>query len=292
MPLKHVLLAILVAAAYGLAFVAIKAGVGEIPPLLLTGYRFFFAAVPLVFFVGRSDVGARWLIAYGMMQGVVMFGLLFMAISLGMPAGLASIVVQMQVFFTILISAVLFGERPGPAQIAGAAVALAGIGLIGWSRAEGAPLMPFLLVLVSAAAWGIANVIAKTAKPQKILPFVLWSSLVAPVPLFVLSAVFEGTTFGLPPHMPSLVGFGSIAFLAWPTTVFAFTAWVFLLRKHPAAVVTPFALLIPVFGMGSSAVAFGERLDAQAALGSLLIFFGLMINIFGPRIGRLTPRPF
>ncbi|KXF77468.1 acetylserine transporter [Paramesorhizobium deserti] len=286
MPLKHVLLAILAAAAYGFAFVAIKAGVAEIPPLLLTGYRFFFAAVPLVFFAGRPDVGARWLIAYGVMQGVVMFGLLFMAISLGMPAGLASIVVQMQVFFTIVISAVLFGERPGPTQIAGAAVALAGIGLIGWSRAEDAPLMPFLLVLVSAAAWGIANIIAKAAKPQKMLPFVLWSSLAAPVPLFVLSAVFEGTTFGLPPHMPSLVGFGSIAFLAWPTTVFAFTAWVFLLRKHPAAVVTPFALLIPVFGMGSTAVAFGERLDAQAALGSLLIFFGLMINIFGPRLVR------
>jgi len=291
MPLKHVLLAVLVAAAYGFAFVAIKAGVGEIPPLLLTGYRFFFAAVPLVFFAGRPDVGARWLIAYGMMQGVVMFGLLFMAISLGMPAGLASIVVQVQVFFTILISAVLFGERPGPAQIAGAAVALAGIGLIGWTRAESAPLMPFLLVLVSAAAWGIANVIAKAAKPQKMLPFVLWSSLAAPVPLFVLSAIFEGTAFGLPPHLPSLAGFGSIAFLAWPTTVFAFTAWVFLLRKHPAAVVTPFALLIPVFGMGSTAFAFGERLDPLAALGSLLIFLGLMINIFGPRIARLRPRP-
>ncbi len=288
MPIKDILLAILVAATYGVAFVFIKLGVGEMPPLLLTGYRFFFAAVPLVFLVGKPDVAWRWLIAYGVMQGVIMFGLIFTAIAWGMPAGLASIVVQVQVFFTIAMSAAIFGERPGAAQILGAAVALGGIVVIGWARAENAPILPFMLVIASAAAWGAANIIAKAAKPHKMLQFIVWSSLMAPVPLFLASMVVEGTAFGLPPTMPDWAGVVSVLFLAWPTTVFAFTAWVLLLRRYPAATVTPFALLIPVFGMGSTALVFGERLEMLTWIGSALIFIGLMVNVFGGRLARGT----
>lgn len=283
MPLRDILLAILVAAVYGVAFIFIKLGVDEIPPLLLTGYRFFFAAVPLVFFVGKPDVGWRWLIAYGLVQGVVMFGLIFTAISWGMPAGLASIVVQVQVFFTIALSAAFFGERPGLPQIGGAAIALAGIVVIGWARADSAPLLPFILVIASAAAWGVANIIAKAARPAKMLQFVVWSSLAAPLPLFAMSMLYEGTAFGLPPTALDWKGIVSVFFLAWPTTVFAFTAWVLLLRRYPAATVTPFALLIPVFGMGSTALVFAERLQTLTWLGSALIFAGLMVNVFGAR---------
>lgn len=284
MPLRHVLLALLVAAVYGVAFVAIKAGVGEIPPLLLTGYRFLFAAVPLILVVKRPDVGLGWLAAFGVMQGVIMFGLIFTAIGWGMPAGLASLVVQTQVFFTILLSAYLFRERWAPAQIAGALVALGGIAVIGLARTEAAPAVPFLLVIASAAAWAAANVIAKAARPQNMLSFVVWSSAFAPLPLFVLSAVFEGTRFGLPPALPGTIAIASIMFLAWPTTVFAFSAWVFLLRRYNAATVTPFALLIPVFGITSTVLAFGERFDRSTAFGSLLVFAGLAINVFAGKL--------
>ncbi|MFZ1775528.1 MAG: EamA family transporter [Rhizobiaceae bacterium] len=286
MPIKHILLAILVAAIYGVAFVAIKTGVSEIPPLLLTGYRYLFAAIPMVFFVGRPDVSWRWLTAYGVMQGVIMFGLIFTAVAWEMPGGLASIVVQMQVFFTILFSIMAFGERPSLAQFMGAAIALAGIAVIGWDQAQLAPVLPFVMVLAGAAAWGAANVIAKAARPSAMLSFVVWSALAAPVPLFLLSAIFEHTVFGLPPNAPSMAAIASIAFLAWPTTVFAFSAWVFLLRKYEAATVTPFALLIPVFGMGSTALAFGERMTLAAALGAALIFAGLIVNLFGGKLMR------
>lgn len=284
MTLRHILLAIAVAAIYGVAFVFIKLGVGEIPPLLLTGYRYLFAAVPLVFFVGPPDVPARWLIVYGIMQAVVMFGLIFTAISWGMPAGLASIVVQVQVFFTIAFSAMLFGERPDRSQILGAVVALAGIATIGASRADATPLIPFLFVVGSAAAWGAANVIAKAAKPVKMLQFVVWSALAAPLPLFALSMLLEGTAFGLAPKPPSFAAVASVLFLAWPTTVFAFTAWVWLLRRYPAATVTPFALLIPVFGVGSTALAFGETMPGLVWAGAAMVFVGLLINVFGGRL--------
>lgn len=287
MPLGHILLAILVSAIYGTAFVAVKLSVTELPPLLVTGYRFLFAAIPLVFFVPRPKVPPHLLIAYGIMQGVIMFGTIFTAIRLGMPPGLSSLVVQMQMFFTIFFSFVLFGEKPRRREIAGAAIALAGICLIGLENADAAPTIPFLMVIASASAWGLANVIAKAAKPDAMLGFVGWSSLAAPIPLFALSMLFEGTVFGLPDHVPSATAILSIAFLAYPTTVFAFAGWIYLLRNHPAATVTPFALLIPVFGMGSTAAVFGEIPTSVAAIGAGLVFLGLAVNMFGWRlIGR------
>jgi len=286
MPVAHILLAILVSAVYGTAFVAIKLSVTELPPLLVTGYRYLFAAIPLIFFVPVPKVPLRLLVAYGLTQGVVMFGLIFSAIRLGMPPGLASLVVQMQVFFTIFFSAALFGERPRNREILGAVVAIAGICLIGFANSEITPAVPFLMVVASAAAWGLANIIAKAAKPQAMLGFVGWSSLAAPVPLFTLSMLFERTTFALPDHVPSMTAVLSVAFLAYPTTVFAFAAWIFLLRSHPAATVTPFALLIPVFGMASTAIALGEVLTPMAAAGSGLVFIGLVVNMFGWRLLR------
>ena len=286
MPVTHILLAILVSAIYGVAFVAIKFSVSELPPLLVTGYRYLFAALPLVFFVPVPKVPIRLLVVYGLTQGVLMFGLIFSAIRLGMPPGLASLVVQMQVFFTVFFSVIAFGEKPRRHEIAGAVVAIAGIGLIGFAEAAITPVVPFLMVIGSAAAWGLANVIAKAARPTAMLGFVGWSSLAAPVPLFFLSMLFEGTTFGLPDHVPSMTAVLSIAFLAYPTTVFNFAAWIFLLRAHAAATVTPFALLIPVFGMASTAIVFGETLTPLAASGSVLIFLGLAINVFGWRVLR------
>lgn len=283
MPFGHILLAIVVSAIYGVAFVAIKLAVSELPPLLVTGYRYLLAALPLVFFVRPPRVPARLVAGFGVMQGVVMFGLMFTAIRLGMPPGQASLVVQLQVFFTILFSAAIFREKPKPREMAGGAIALAGIGLIGFEGSGVAPTVPFLMVIASAAAWGVANVIAKAARPENMLGFVGWSSLAAPVPLFLLSMLFEGTAFGLPDHIPSITAISSVAFLAYPTTVFAFAGWVYLLRSHPAATVTPFALLIPVFGIASTAIAFGERLTPMAATGSLLVFIGLVVNVFGWR---------
>ena len=128
--------------------------------------------------------------------------------------------------------------------------------------------------------------IAKAMPATEPLPFVAWSSLAAPLPLFVASTIFEGTWFGLPAQIPSWAVIGSIAFLAWPTTVYAFTAWVFLLRAHSAAKVTPFALLIPVFGLSGAAIAFDEQLQALSIIGILLIFAGLAVNVFGAATGR------
>jgi O-acetylserine/cysteine efflux transporter len=285
LPIRHIFLAITVAFIYGVAFVAIKQAVLEMPPLQVTGWRFLITAVPLVFFIKPPKVAFYWTIAFGLVQGALFFGLIFTSISWGMPGGLASLVAQLQVFFTIGIAAFLFHERPLVNQYIGAGVALLGIVLTGWSKfQDAAPLLPFMMVVLAAALWGAANIIAKAARPPDMLAFIIWGSLAAPVPLFLASMIIEGTSFAIPASMPSFKAIAAVMFMAYAATVFAFTAWNWLLRQYPASTVTPFALLIPIFGFSSMAVVFGERISALTMLGAVIVFIGLAINVFGAKL--------
>lgn len=285
MSLRDIANAVLVAFIYGVSFVAIRLAVTDLPPLLVTGYRFFFAALPLILFLRFPSVRFWPLAAYGFVQGAVMFGLVFTAISMGMPAGLTSLIVQLQVFFTVLLAALLMAEAPSRYEIIGMALGFAGIALLGTQDGE-VPFVPFLMIVAAAFAWGVANIIAKQAKPaaNETLSFVAWSSLFGALPLFVLSSLIEGTSFALPPHMPQLSTIVAVIFLAIITQLWAFTLWVGLLNRHPAPRVMPFALLIPVFGISSTALVFDERLSWQTGLASLLILIGLTIALMGPNL--------
>jgi O-acetylserine/cysteine efflux transporter len=285
LPLRHILLAILVACILGVSFVAIRIGTNELPPLLVTGYRFLFAAFPLVLFIKPPKVAAKWVVSYGLFQGVLLFGFMFTAISWGMPGGLTSLVAQMQVFFTIALSGLFFREMPMRHHYIGAGIAIIGIVITGLAKLQSAtPLVPFMLVLCGAASWGVANIISKAARPPDMLSFVVWSSLAAPAPLFLASMMLESTTFGWAGFMPSWHVIAAIAFMAYAASIFAFTAWTWLLQQYPAATVTPFALLIPIFGFSSMAAVFGERISLLTMLGALVVFIGLAINVFGAKL--------
>lgn len=291
MPLGHYLLALLVTVIWGLSFVVIKIGVGATPPLLLCALRFLFAAFPAVFFVPRPQTRWRHLVGYGFFLGIVQFGLLFAAIALGMPASLASLVMQAQVFFTILFAAILMGEKPGPCQIGGGLVAFAGLALIAWPRLAGSEALPFMMTVAAAAAWGVANIVSKQAGRIDMLGFVVWSSLIPPLPLLGLSLWLEG-----PDRVAAalagmdLATVASVAYLAYPTTVFAFAAWAYLLSRHTAATVTPFALLVPVAGIAGGSVILDEAMTPIEAIGGAIIILGLATNVLGPQLGR-QPRP-
>jgi O-acetylserine/cysteine efflux transporter len=287
MPLAHCLAAILVALLWGLSFVVIKLGVGTTPPLLLGALRFTFAALPAVFFIPRPKTSWRIIVGYGFFLGVAQFGLLFSAISLGMPASLASVVMQAQVFFTILFAALLMGERPGPNQILGGFVACLGLVLIAWPRMTGSDAGPFLMTVAASAAWGVANIVGKRAGRIDMLGFIVWTSLVAPLPLLGLSLWLEGPA-RVAAALTGMTGgtLAAVAYLAYPTTLLAFGIWSYLLSRHPAATVTPFALLVPVTGILGSALILGERMLPIEAIGGAVIVFGLAINVFGLRLFR------
>lgn len=285
MSLRDIGLALLVVLVWGLNFVAIRWGVDEVPPLLLTALRYTAAAIPAIFLVRRPNIGIGLVIAYGLAIGVFQFGLLYAAISLGMPAGLSSLVMQIQAFFTVIFAIVLLGERPGALPLAGGTVALLGIGLIGLERLEGPALVPLLMTVLAALFWGVGNIITKKAGKIDMLSFVVWSSLVPPIPLLLASAVLEGpASWGEAFAALTWKGGGSLLFMAYGATLLGYGLWSVLLSRYPANLVAPFSLLVPVAGIASAALLLGETISGLEIAGSLIVFIGLMLTVFGARV--------
>jgi len=282
---RDILLALLVVVLWGLSFIAIKWGVELVPPLLLTALRYTFAALPAVFFIKPPKVKLSILLAYGISIGVLQFGTVFVAIKLGMPAGLSSLVIQMQAFFTIGLAAVVLGERLSRFQTIGAAIALLGILVIAVERFSGAALLPLILTLIGAGFWGVGNIVTKRAGQIDMLAFVAWSSLVAPLPLLAASLLTEGPAAdwaALSHASWRLVGV--VAFMSYGATLVGFGLWSMLLKRYPASTVAPFSLLVPVVGIGASIMLLGESLSVLEGVGSAAIFIGLLVNVFGARL--------
>jgi O-acetylserine/cysteine efflux transporter len=287
MSARHTAVAVLIAVVWGVNFVVIHAGLQHFPPLLFSAMRFTFVAIPAVFVVGRPRVPWRWVLAVGASLGVGSFGLLFVAINEGMPAGLSSLVLQTQVIFTVAFAGIALGERPRRGQVVGAAIALVGLGIIATERASSAPVLPFALVIAAAAMWGISNVCTRVAQPPDGLALMVWASLVAPLPLLGLSFAFEGShEIG---HALSGIDVGGIAALAYivgPSTLFGFAAWSGLLRRYPTAAVAPFTLLVPVFGIAAAALTLGERPSTAELAGAVIVIAGLLYGLVRPRSQR------
>jgi O-acetylserine/cysteine efflux transporter len=284
MPLRHILLALLVVLIWGLNFIAIKWGVDEISPFLLTALRYIGCALPAIFFIRRPKVGWPLLIGYGMTVGVLQFSFLFTAVRLGMPAGLASLVMQMQVFFTMSLAILVLGDRPTPLQLGGAALALFGLATIGAEHLGGAVLVPLLLTLVAAFFWAASNIVTKQAGKVDMFAFVVWSALVPPLPMLALSLVFEGPGPILALTSVSPQAVFSVLFIAYGSTLVGYGIWAVLLGRYPASLVAPFSLLVPVIGFAAAWLILGEAVSMLEILGSVLIFAGLALNVFGPRL--------
>lgn len=282
---RDLLLALLVVLVWGLNFVFIKWGVEEVPPLLLTGMRYLCAALPAVFFVRRPPVRTGTLVVYGLAIGFAQFGLLFSAIKLGMPAGLASLIIQVQAFFTIALAMVFLGEKLNRFQTLGALIAIAGIGVIATERFEITALVPLLMVILAAFFWGVANIASKRAGQIDMLSFVVWGSVVPIVPLFALSLLVEGpAAIGAALTSISPRTIGVVLFNGYMATILGFGLWSYLLKRYPASMIAPFSLLVPVAGIACTYVLLGEVITMTEVVGSVLVFAGLMLNVFGPRL--------
>ncbi|MFI8744398.1 EamA family transporter [Pseudomonas sp. NPDC077186] len=285
---KDLLLALLVIVVWGLNFVVIKLGLHEMPPMLLGALRFLLAAFPAILFVRRPQVPLRWLLAYGLTISLGQFACLFYAMQVGMPAGLASLVLQSQAFFTLLLAALLLGERLRASNLLGLLVAAAGLALIGLQGGQAMTLAGFALTIGAAAMWALGNIVTRKLGRVNLVGLVVWGSLVPPLPFLGLSLWLEG-----PAAIASaLRGFGVeallvLAYLAFAATLLGYGLWSRLLSRYPASQVAPFSLLVPVVGIGCAALLLGERLGALQLLGAALVMGGLLINVWG---GKLLER--
>lgn len=289
MPLRHNLLALAIATIWGLTFVSIKIGLQTVPPFALSGWRFLMAAIPLIFFVGKPQVAWRWLVAYALFIAVGQFSVMFVAMNMGMPAGLMSLVVQTQVFFTIALAVGFFGESVHRLQIFGALVATVGLVIIGATKAKSGIAGAFTLVLVAAFFWGAGNTVAKYVARQAVggrvsaMNFIAWSSLAAVPPLVLISLAVEPPgALWVPVSTPSVSLAFHLCVLAYAAQVFGYGLWSNLLTRYPASAVSPFALWVPVAGMSATAWAFGETLSTLQIVGVLVVLSGLAAAVLGP----------
>jgi O-acetylserine/cysteine efflux transporter len=286
MPRRHVLLALAVAIVWGVNFVVIHVGLDHFPPLLFAALRFCLVALALPF-VPRPGVPVRYVVAVGIFLSAGQFGLLFLGIEHGMPAGLASLVLQLQAAFTVGLAVALLKERPRPAQLAGGALALAGIGLIAAGRASAVPLGALALTIGAAASWGVGNVATRKARSPHPLGLLVHSSLVPPIPLLTLSLLTErGDAVEI-----NTAAILALLYVVVLSTIVGFGAWAWLLGRHPASTVAPFTLLVPVVGIAAAWLALDEVPSAAELVGAAVVLSGLALTVglTAPRRARKVP---
>ncbi|GAA1828905.1 EamA family transporter [Microlunatus capsulatus] len=299
MPPRDQLRALLVAVVWGLNFPATAVALEHFPPLLMVALRFTLVAVPAVLLVPRPQVPLRWLLGVGLGIGLLQFVFLYLGMAAGMPSGLASLVLQASAPFTVLIAGIWLRERITRRQALGIAVAVLGLAVIAVHRAQVAALLPVLLTLCGALGWAFGNVCSRQARAPKPLHLTLWMSVVPPVPVLALSLLVEGPdrvvtalrTTATAAALPSVLGLLYIVLVA---TLLGYGLWNSLLSRHPAGLVAPFSMLVPVVGVLSSWLLLGEGVDRTELLAGLVVVAGVLVASRPPRrapAGTPPPEP-
>ena len=278
---KHILLAVMVTAIWGINFSVIRIGLGSFPPLLLLALRFVLAALPALFLPRPKNIPWPRMIAIASTLFIGQFSLLFLSMSHGLSAGLAAVILQAQAFLTMLFAAMAFGEKIRLNHIIGSLLAACGLALIATS-AGGAQftLIGFALCIAAAVSWAVGNVLLRGSGSADMMALMAWLSVIPPLPLLAMSAVMEG-----PERMAqaltniNLSGVFAVLYLAVLSTTVGYGVWGKMIREYPASKIAPFSLLVPVFGLSASAVILGERFNAGELLGAVAVLAGLVVLI-------------
>ncbi len=281
----HLLLAISITAIWGVNFSVIKLGLTTVDPLILAGIRFTLCALPAIFFIPKPDVQWRYIIGYGLVFGIGLWGVVNIGIKSGLSAGIASLVLQFSAFFTILLGSWIFKETISRYQLAGIGIASCGLLSI-ISIVDGTVTTAGLfLVLLGAVAWSAANVINKKAKTTQVFAFLVWSSAFSPIPLFALDYAVNGSTgYSALVNQLDYRAVLSILFQVYPNTLFGYWVWNSLLKRYPVSTVAPLSLLVPVFGLLGSVMIFNESLSVNKIVAVVLIVSGLGVGLYGQRV--------
>jgi O-acetylserine/cysteine efflux transporter len=284
MPLTHILLTLLVILIWGINFIFVRIGLDEVSPLLLCALRFLFASIPAIFFIKPPSVSFRIVLGYGFFMFGLQFGLVFLAMNVGMTPGMASLIMQVQVFFSMFFAAVFFKDMPDTGQIFGALLAFCGIAIVGAHLDADVSLAGFLCILGAAASWGIGNLVTKKVD-NNLLSVVVWGSFIVCLPMFLLAWLFEGKeSFVYAYQHASWKGITALSYIVYASTWVGYGVWNWLLSRYPVSMIVPFTLLVPFVGIISSVLIFGESFQLWKLAACLLVIAGLCINLLGSRL--------
>jgi O-acetylserine/cysteine efflux transporter len=280
------LLALAIVAVWGTNFVVIKVSLVSFPPFLFAALRYIFALLPVVFFMPKPKVSWTNLCIYGLATGLGQFGVMYFAIDGRISPGLASLVIQTQVFFTIGFAMFFAKESLRLYQVVAVAVAMTGLAIIALHTDATTTFLGLALVVFAGFSWGVANTVSRKAGAINMLSYVVWASAFSIPPLLLVSLIFEGGASHLweITLVAPLGAWIGVLWQAWANTLFGYAAWGWLLSKHPAAVVAPAPLLVPIFGMGASAFFLGEALPNWKIMAAGLVIAGLVVNLFWPAL--------
>ena len=302
-------LAVLVTFIWGVNFTFIAWGLESFPPLMLTALRFFFTAVPLVFFLKPPKFN-RTLLIYAIGTFVMQYAFVFTAMHLGASAGLTALLLQIQIFITVLLAYFILGEAVSRMQIIGMLVGVLGLSVIALNLGGDMPLAGFVCILIAAIGWSFGNIASKQASTQatqqrsdgaiissntgrnkasalSALALVVWGGLIACVILTLSSLIFETEAWQLATFTEaSLKSWLSLGFIVYVSTLIGFGLWAHLLSQNTASKVMPFALLVPVFGMTTSVLLTGEVVTWWKMLAMILILSGLVLANIKMKQGR------
>lgn len=287
MPFSHLLLAFLLVLIWGFNFVVIKLGLDGFPPIFLACLRFFFTSIPAIFFLKQPKVFFGRLMLYGLTMFAFQFAFFFIGMQLGILPGLAAILVQTNILFSLLIAFLFFKEKIRPWQIGGSLIAMTGISWIGLQLGITVSTIGFLFLIASAACWSIGSTISKTMGKVNMLALVVWGSMIAWPFLAILSLLIEGPSqiAGSIMHF-SWVSVGAVFYLAYLSTHLGFSIWSWLLHHHPLSTIAPITLSVPIFAMIFSALIIGEPLPFWKIGAALLVIGGLGIHFLASRFAK------
>ncbi|QIR77016.1 EamA family transporter [Sulfurospirillum diekertiae] len=279
---KDFLLAVFITFVWGINFSIIKLGLLSLNPFMLAGLRFLLCAIPLIFFIKKPNVSMVHIASYGLIFGVGLWGMVSLGIYFGISAGVASLVLQLSAFFTVILGSIVLHEKIQLHKKLGFVTALVGIAFIISITDGTVTYLGLSLVLVGAISWSIANIIVKKTGTKEVFAFLIYASIFSPIPLFLLAYLTQGDSVFVN-FFENLDGKAifSILFQVYPTTLMGYWVWNSLLHKYPASSVAPLSLLVPIFGLLGSYFVFNEPIGSLKISACFLIILGLIINTFG-----------
>jgi O-acetylserine/cysteine efflux transporter len=277
---RHTLMALLVVVIWALNFLVIDFGLAGVPPLLFLAMRFTVVVIPAIFFFKPPKIGWRNILLIGGFLSLGQFALLYIALTLGMPPGLASLLHQSQVVLTVIVSVFALRERPTRRQLIGIIVGMTGLAIVAIGHGQGSEWLPVVVLLLGSLSWAIGNVLSRRAKAASSVSLVIWSGLVVPIPAFVLSLVFDSPAvdFGAIAHL-SLTAILSTLYTAVLSSLVGYGIWNHLLARYPTSAVVPFSLLIPIVGILAAWVVIKEQPTLTELIGGAVMLVGLAIAV-------------